>query len=169
MRPVHERPRRRVPDGGQLAEADVLEDRAQVQRRVWAVARAHQIAGGHEDARVVGVPEERSQDELQDDAQREDAPVVAESRLRCRHARPAASRRWRRRPTPRARSPAGTRRRRPASSPCSGSRSRLWPRAGSPRITMNSPSTTPTRPVAACTVVSAWSQLPRFPGRSGST
>ena len=67
--------------------------RAEVERGVGTATGGHQVAGRHEDARVVGVPEERSQDELDGDAQGEEAPVVGGGRRRGRHVPAAVIRR----------------------------------------------------------------------------
>ena len=73
--PQRQGPRRRVPHRGQRVEADVMERRAEVLPHVRVLAGAHEVAGAHEDARVVGVPESERQRELQDDAEQQDAPV----------------------------------------------------------------------------------------------
>ena len=73
--PERERPGRRIPHRRDRPEQDVMEHLGQVAGDVRVVARADQVAGGHEDARVGGVPEQRAEGELQGDAQEEDAPV----------------------------------------------------------------------------------------------
>ena len=73
--PERERPGWRIPHRRDRPEQDVMEHLGQVAGDVRVVARADQVAGGHEDARVGGVPEQCAEGELQGDAQEEDAPV----------------------------------------------------------------------------------------------
>ena len=72
----HERPRRRVPNGGHHVKERVVEHRTEVARDVRVLTVPHKVAGGHEDPAVVGVPEGHRQSDLQDDAQQEQAAVV---------------------------------------------------------------------------------------------
>ena len=85
--PQQQRPRRRIPHRVDHAETGVVEHAAQVQGHVRVVAAPDQVAGGHEDAGVVGVPEHEPQAELQADAQHEH-PAVG-----CRRPSPAPTRR----------------------------------------------------------------------------
>ena len=154
--PERQRPRRRIPDRGHHVEERVVEHGAEVARDVRVLPVPDEVARGHEDPAVVRVAEGRRQGELQDDAQQEQAavrrgePAPRRRRPVRSHARPlrllALSRRGPRRAPHRAPSPPCTPRRRRAWRSCTWRGSVRDAISWLPRITRNTPRTTPTRP-----------------------